>query len=69
MFDAAGQALTGAAAATALAGADSGLMLALGETNWKLSRSLERLLPHLNLEGGHDVPSPRTPPMESESPA
>jgi RND superfamily putative drug exporter len=35
-----------------------GLMLALGETNWKLPRLLDRLLPHLNVEGSSNEPQP-----------
>ncbi len=33
------------------------LMLLLGELNWKLPRVLDRILPHLNVEGSADVPA------------
>jgi putative drug exporter of the RND superfamily len=45
-----------------------GLMLALGETNWKLPRSLESLLPHLNVEGGSHEPQPETDAQEMNVP-
>ena len=50
-----------------------GLMLLAGKANWWLPRSLDRVLPHLNVEGNvhHDEPdrtaggprTPRTPPL------
>ena len=33
------------------------LMLLLGERNWMLPRALDRILPHLNVEGSVDVPA------------
>ena len=33
------------------------LMLLLGDLNWKLPRVLDRVLPHLNVEGSVDVPT------------
>lgn len=38
----------------------------LGDTNWWLPRSLQRLLPHLDLEGGH--PEPQTADMPDHTP-
>jgi RND superfamily putative drug exporter len=35
-----------------------GLMLALGEWNWKLPRWLDRILPHLNVEGQQEKQRP-----------
>src|SRR6202034_235326 len=40
-----------------------GLMLLAGKANWWLPRSLDRLLPHLNVEGNvHDQPHPTPTP-------
>ena len=41
-----------------------GLMLILGKANWALPRRLDRVLPHLNVEGDVDraPPSPPSPP-------
>jgi RND superfamily putative drug exporter len=39
-----------------------GLMLALGRANWALPKSLDRVLPRLNVEGQGDVAPPDTGP-------
>jgi RND superfamily putative drug exporter len=40
-------------------------MLMLGKANWWLPRSLDRLLPHLNVEGDvTDDPAPAPEPAE-----
>ena len=42
-----------------------GVMLMLGKANWWLPRSLDRLLPHLNVEGDvTDAPAPAPEPAE-----
>jgi RND superfamily putative drug exporter len=46
-----------------------GLMLVIGKANWALPKGLDRLLPHLNVEGDveHEVPhhsEPTAPPRE-----
>jgi putative drug exporter of the RND superfamily len=42
-----------------------GLMLLTGKANWWLPRSLDRLLPHLNVEGSvdHDEVEERPAPL------
>src|SRR5690606_16242780 len=37
-------------------------MALLGDANWWLPRWLDRVLPHLDLEGGPDVPAPAPAP-------
>jgi RND superfamily putative drug exporter len=34
-----------------------GLMHVFGESNWKLPKRLDRVLPHVNVEGDTDVPA------------
>jgi RND superfamily putative drug exporter len=48
-----------------------GLMLLAGKANWWLPRSLDRLLPHLNVEGSahHDDPRPKPDPQPHHAPA
>jgi len=42
-----------------------GVMLVIGKANWWLPRSLDRVLPHLNVEGDvEDHPSPPSPAAE-----
>jgi RND superfamily putative drug exporter len=46
-----------------------GLMLLAGKANWALPRSLDRLLPHLNVEGNvHDEPRPKPGGATGEKP-
>ena len=48
-----------------------GLMLLAGKANWWLPRSLDRLLPHLNVEGrvNHDDPGLKPDPHSHLAPA
>jgi RND superfamily putative drug exporter len=45
-------------------------MALLGNANWWLPKWLDRILPHLDLEGGPTQPTPQLPvPEEEEEPA
>ena len=43
-----------------------GLMTAVGESNWKIPAALDRVLPHLNVEGGGDVWTASPPDEEAQ---
>ena len=45
-----------------------GLMLLAGKANWWLPRSLDRVLPHLNVEGSVNHDNPRLKPERHSQP-